>query len=108
VTEWVKGKTLDNCAQERADRRGTGAASGQDPLLDPCGRCNQGGRQRYKSKHGVAAATTEAFTDMAVTLTDRPRATSYLGKRGKGVVWLGVKTTGCSGLAYKLCGRVHA
>jgi len=42
---------------------------------------------------------------MAVTLTDRAAAhvQRYIEKRGKGVgVRLGVKTTGCSGLAYKL------
>ena len=42
---------------------------------------------------------------MAVTLTEKAarHVTKYLGKRGKGVgVRLGVKTTGCSGLAYKL------
>ena len=42
---------------------------------------------------------------MAVTLTEAAarHVTRYLSKRGKGVgVRLGVKTTGCSGLAYKL------
>ena len=42
---------------------------------------------------------------MAVTLTEAAarHVTKYLSKRGKGVgVRLGVKTTGCSGLAYKL------
>ena len=42
---------------------------------------------------------------MAVTLTEAAarHVSRYLGKRGKGVgVRLGVKTTGCSGLAYKL------
>ena len=42
---------------------------------------------------------------MAVTLTESAarHVTRYLSKRGKGVgVRLGVKTTGCSGLAYKL------
>ncbi len=42
---------------------------------------------------------------MPVTLTESAarHVTRYLGKRGKGVgVRLGVKTTGCSGLAYKL------
>ena len=42
---------------------------------------------------------------MAVTLTEAAarHVTRYLTKRGKGVgVRLGVKTTGCSGLAYKL------
>ena len=42
---------------------------------------------------------------MAVTLTQAAarHVSRYLAKRGKGVgVRLGVKTTGCSGLAYKL------
>ena len=42
---------------------------------------------------------------MAVTLTEAAarHVSRYIGKRGKGVgVRLGVKTTGCSGLAYKL------
>jgi iron-sulfur cluster assembly protein len=42
---------------------------------------------------------------MAVSLTEAAarHITKYLAKRGKGVgVRLGVKTTGCSGLAYKL------
>lgn len=42
---------------------------------------------------------------MAVTLSDAAarHVNRYLSKRGKGVgVRLGVKTTGCSGLAYKL------
>ncbi len=42
---------------------------------------------------------------MSVTLTEAAarHVTRYLSKRGKGVgVRLGVKTTGCSGLAYKL------
>ena len=42
---------------------------------------------------------------MAVTLTDAAarHVGRYLSKRGRGVgVRLGVKTTGCSGLAYKL------
>jgi iron-sulfur cluster assembly protein len=42
---------------------------------------------------------------MAVTLTERAaqRVSQFLEKRGKGVALrLGVRTTGCSGLAYKL------
>ncbi len=42
---------------------------------------------------------------MAVTLTDAAarHVSRYLAQRGRGVgVRLGVKTTGCSGLAYKL------
>ena len=45
VTEWVKGKTLDQADghQEHADRRGAGAAAGEDPLLDPRRGRHQGG-----------------------------------------------------------------
>ena len=42
---------------------------------------------------------------MAITLTDRAadHVRNYLTKRGKGVgVRFGVRTTGCSGMAYKL------
>ena len=42
---------------------------------------------------------------MAVTLTDRAaeHVQRYISKRGKGIgLRLGVRTTGCSGLAYKL------
>ncbi|MFM7966353.1 MAG: iron-sulfur cluster biosynthesis family protein, partial [Betaproteobacteria bacterium] len=42
---------------------------------------------------------------MAVTLTQKAaeHVAQFIAKRGKGVgVRLGVKTTGCSGLAYKL------
>jgi iron-sulfur cluster assembly protein len=42
---------------------------------------------------------------MAVTLTEAAarHVTRYIARRGKGVgVRLGVRTTGCSGLAYKL------
>src|SRR6478672_9877973 len=56
----------------------------------PCARSKTNSRQR---------------TDMAVTLTDRAaqHVQRYIEKRGKGVgLRLGVKTTGCSGLAYKL------
>jgi iron-sulfur cluster assembly protein len=42
---------------------------------------------------------------MAVTLTEKAatRVQTYLAKRGKGVALrLGVRTTGCSGMAYKI------
>ena len=42
---------------------------------------------------------------MAVTLTERAaqHVSNYIARRGKGVgLRVGVKTTGCSGLAYKL------
>lgn len=42
---------------------------------------------------------------MSITLTERAakHVSNYIAKRGKGVgLRLGVRTTGCSGLAYKL------
>jgi len=42
---------------------------------------------------------------MAITLTERAAAhvSRYIAKRGKGLgIRLGVKTSGCSGMAYKL------
>ncbi len=64
VTEWVKGKTLDEAAgdQEHADRRGTGAAAGEDPLLDPGrGRDQGGGRglQRKQARPRTQPSATE-------------------------------------------------
>ena len=44
-------------------------------------------------------------TDMSISISEAAakHVTKYIAKRGKGVgVRLGVKTTGCSGLAYKL------
>ncbi|PXW92832.1 iron-binding apoprotein IscA [Sphaerotilus hippei] len=52
-----------------------------------------------------APAALSRLPGMAVTMSEAAarHITRYLGRRGKGVgVRLGVKTTGCSGLAYKL------
>ena len=52
VTEWVKGKTLDEALTIKntqiAER--TGAAAGQDPLLDPRRGRDQGGGQRLQGE----------------------------------------------------------
>jgi iron-sulfur cluster assembly protein len=56
------------------------------------------------SRAETAPASTTA-TIMGVTLTEAAarHVSRYISRRGKGVgVRLGVKTTGCSGLAYKL------
>lgn len=66
------------------------------------------GDTRRLSSARVADPASKVGTwkiDMAVTLTESAarHVSRYLSKRGKGVgVRLGVKTTGCSGLAYKL------
>ena len=69
VTEWVKGKTLDEAAAIRntADRRGARVAAGQDPLLDPRRGRDQGGRRRLRAKHGArqSAAGADAAQEQA-------------------------------------------
>ena len=106
VTEWVKGKTLDQAmdikntqiAQELA------LAAGEDPLLDPGRRRHQGGGAGLQGQTRPGRDRAGAL-NMPVTLTEAAarHVTRYISKRGKGVgVRLGVKTTGCSGLAYKL------
>ena len=55
--------------------------------------------------NGPLAEIAAATEGMSVGLTDAAarHITRFMGRRGKGVgVRLGVKTTGCSGLAYKI------
>ena len=55
--------------------------------------------------NGPLPEIAAASAGMRVSLTEAAarHITRYLGRRGKGVgVRLGVKTTGCSGLAYKI------
>jgi iron-sulfur cluster assembly protein len=52
-----------------------------------------------------AQSAASEFIAMSITLTESAarHVSKYISQRGKGVgVRLGVKTTGCSGLAYKL------
>src|SRR4029079_8345350 len=82
--------------QEHPDRGRAVAAAGEDPLLDP-GRGRDQGRGRGLQE--------ETQVIMAVTLTEKAatHVQNYLAKRGRGVALrLGVRTTGCSGMAYKL------
>src|SRR6185295_832651 len=92
--------------QECADRRRVGAAAGEDPLLDPGRRRHQGGGQRLQGAPRRAARRSKGeLKFMGVSLSEAAarHVTRYIAKRGRGVgVRLGVKTTGCSGLAYKL------
>jgi hypothetical protein len=54
VTEWVKGKTLDQAIvdPQHRDRRGARAPAGQDPLLDPRRGRDQGGGRRLPQEAG--------------------------------------------------------
>ena len=64
VTEWVKGKTLDEAARhpQHADRGGAGAAPGEDPLLDPRRGRDQGRHRRLPQevRRGRTAAQKAA------------------------------------------------
>ena len=103
--------------QEHADRRGAGAAAGEDPLLDPRRGRDQGRgrrlpeearrrRRRSRAEAARRAADRRRTTDDG-DHADRKRgastsrATSPSAARASGLR-LGVRTTGCSGLAYKL------
>ena len=109
MTEWVKGKTLDEALTIKNTQIAEELAL--PPVKIHCSILAEDAIKAavsdYKAKHPAAAAATRGSRrpDMAVTLTEAAarHVTRYLGKRGKGVgVRLGVKTTGCSGLAYKL------
>ena len=65
VTEWVKGKSLDEALtiKNTAHRRGAGAAAGEDPLLDPGRRRDQGGGQRLQGQDGQRRAAAAERTD---------------------------------------------
>src|SRR5690606_14542698 len=63
---------------------------------------HQGGRGRLQEE---APGLSAERHDMGVTLTEKAamHVANYLAKRGKGVgIRLGVRTSGCSGMAYKL------
>jgi iron-sulfur cluster assembly accessory protein len=84
VTEWVKGKTLDQAMEIRTpDRRGTGAAAGEDPLLDPGRGRDQGGGCRsglaYKLEYADEVAPEDlVFEDRGVKVLIDPKSLPYL------------------------------
>src|SRR5690348_1219449 len=97
---------------QHPDRRGAGAAAGEDPLLDPRRGRDQGGDLRLPEEARLDRACfrrggtlEEGGLSMAIKLTERAatHVRNFLAKRGKGVgLRVGVRTSGCSGLAYKL------
>lgn len=103
VTEWVKGKTLDEAAalknaeiaQELAlpRSRSTAPSSPRMRSRPPC-RTTRPSIRPWREPDRPWRSLTEAAAR---------HVSRYLSRRGKGLgVRLGVKTTGCSGLAYKL------
>jgi nitrogen fixation NifU-like protein len=107
VTEWVKGKSLDEALTIKNTQIAEELAL--PPVKIHCSILAEdaikAAVQDYKAKHVTATATSLNQATMAVTLTEAAarHVSRYINRRGKGVgVRLGVKTTGCSGLAYKL------
>ncbi len=126
VTEWVKGKTLDQAMTIRNTQIAEELAL--PPVKIHCSILAEDAIKAavadYKQKHGSGRARMSRMTarpaqgrgrliatrrhgerSMAVTLTPTAaqHVSAHLAKRGKGVgLRLGVRTTGCSGLAYKI------
>ena len=114
VTEWVKGKSLDQALTIKNTHIAQELAL--PPVKIHCSILAEDAIKAavsdYRAKNAVgqvrdsaSATAAETHATWRVTLTEAAarHVTRYLGKRGKGVgVRLGVKTTGCSGLAYKL------
>ncbi len=102
VTEWVKGKTLDEAAALKNNQ------IAEELALPPVKiHCSSWLKMPSRQLWTITRKNTltESRVSMAVTLTEAAarHVSRYLSRRGKGVgVRLGVKTTGCSGLAYKL------
>jgi nitrogen fixation NifU-like protein len=99
VTEWVKGKTLDQALEIKNTQIAEELAL--PPVKIHCSILAEDAIKAavddYRAKPPARRRWTEA---MAVTLTEAAarHVTRYLSRRGKGVgVRLGVKTTGCSG-----------
>ncbi len=92
--------------QEHANRAGALAAAGEDPLLDPGrGRDQGGGRGLQEEAWPRRRDSRRGEEGRVITLTENAakHVQSHLAKRGKGVgLRVGVRTSGCSGMAYKL------
>jgi len=98
VTEWVKGKTLDEAAALKNSEIAEELAL--PPVKIHCSILAE-----EPSRRLWTTTKRNTRTDMAITVSEAAarHVNRYLTKRGKGLgVRLGVKTTGCSGLAYKL------
>ena len=100
VTEWVKGKTLDEAGAL------TNAQIAEELALPPVKiHCSILAEDAIKAPSTTTAPSRRRSKSMAVTLTEAAarHVQKYIDRRGKGIgLRLGVKTSGCSGMAYKL------
>ncbi len=114
LTEWVKGKTLDQALQIKNSQI---AEDSPCPRSRSTARCWPRMRSRPRSaimpasrratraECGFCPGRLSGGLPMSITLTQAAaeRVTKFLAKRGKGVgLRLGVRTSGCSGMAYVL------
>jgi nitrogen fixation NifU-like protein len=117
VTEWVKGKTLDEALSIKNTQIAEELAL--PPVKIHCSILAEdaikAAVQDYKAKHGANRSRLSGLTArqqgrfrfrkasiMAITLTEKAakHISRYMERRGKGIgLRLGVRTTGCSGLA---------
>jgi len=96
VTEWVKGKTLDQAM-------GIKNTQIAEELALPPVKIHCSILAEDAIKAAVADYRKKGNVSISLTETAARHVASFLSKRGKGVALrLGVRTTGCSGLAYKL------
>ena len=93
VTEWVKGKTLDEASAI------TNAAIADELALPPVKiHCSILAEDAIKAAIADYRAKQDTLTEAASRHVQK-----YIDRRGKGIgLRLGVKTSGCSGMAYKL------
>lgn len=100
VTEWVKGKSLD----QAMDIKNTDIA--EELALPPVKiHCSILAEDAIKAAISDYRKKRKVRFNMAVTLTERAaqHVIKSIKKRGKGIgLRVGVKTSGCSGMAYKL------
>lgn len=107
LTEWVKGKTLDEASQIKNSDIAEELAL--PPVKIHCSVLAEDAIRAaitdYNSKQSPAEKKSAQKILMSISLTESAidRVKTFLEKRGKGVgVRLGVKTTGCSGMAYTI------
>ena len=107
LTEWVKGKTLDEASQIKNSDIAEELAL--PPVKIHCSVLAEDAIRAaitdYQSKQTSAEKKSAQSQLMSISLTESAvdRVKTFLEKRGKGVgVRLGVKTTGCSGMAYTI------
>lgn len=102
VTEWVKGKSIDEAGEIK------NTAIAEELALPPVKiHCSilaedaiKAAIEDYRTKHNSQAGRLMSVT-MTPAASDRVK--SFIENRGKGLgLRLGIKTTGCSGLAYVL------